>query len=236
MKNRNHSKPGTSESECIGCGTCCEKGGPAFHQEDRPLIEKGQIPSRYLFTIRKGEFAYDNVKESLVPAETDIIKIKGKADTWTCIFFDGENKQCSIYQDRPLECRALKCWDTRELEKMYTRRRLTREDLISKIEGLWDLVKDHQERCDYEKINQLINDLDGPHPDRARRELLTIIQFDAEIRKLVMEKGGLDPDILDFIFGRPLTKTLPNYGITVQQHGKKTILRQTGNRKLSSDV
>ena len=103
MKNRNSPRPGTSGSECIRCGTCCEKGGPAFHQEDRCLIEKGQIPSRYLFTIRKGEFAYDNVKERLVPVESDIIKIKGKEDTWTCIFFDEENKQCSIYHDRPLD-------------------------------------------------------------------------------------------------------------------------------------
>jgi Fe-S-cluster containining protein len=226
VKNHNHPN-GTSESECIRCGTCCEKGGPAFHQEDRRLIEKGRIPSRYLFTIRKGEFAYDNVKACLAPVESDIIKIKGKEDTWTCIFLDEENKQCSIYHNRPLECRALKCWDTRELEKMYTRQRLTREDLISKIEGLWDLVKDHQERCDYEKINKLINDLDGPDPDSARRELLIIIQFDAEIRKLVLEKGGLASEMLDFVFGRSLKETLPNYGVTIRRDGTKTIITRS---------
>ena len=210
-----------SDSNCIRCGICCEKGGPGLHQEDRILVDTGEIPSRCLFTIRKGELAYDNVQGGLMPGDSDIIQIKGKADTWTCVFFDESNKQCSIYDDRPLECRVLKCWDTRELEKMYAGRRLTRDDLISEVEGLWDLIKDHQERCDYEEIRKLINDLNGPSGDGARQKLLEIIQYDAEIRKLVVEQGGLDSEMLDFVFGRTLKQTLPNYGITVRQDGTK---------------
>jgi Fe-S-cluster containining protein len=162
-----------------------------------------------------------------MPVDSDIIKIKGKEDTWTCIFFDEQNKQCSIYNDRPQECRALKCWDTRELEKMYARRRLTREDLIAGIEGLWDLIKDHQERCDYQKIKKLINDLAGPYKDKARKKLLEIIQFDAEIRQLVVDQGGLEPAMLDFVFGRSLKKTLPNYGVKIRQEGKKTVITRS---------
>jgi Fe-S-cluster containining protein len=222
--------------DCIRCGTCCEKGGPGLHQEDRMLIEKGRIPCKDLYTIRKGEFAYDNVKGCLMPVDSDIIKIKGKDDTWICIFFDEQNKECSIYNDRPLECRALKCWDTDELEKMYARYRLTRGDLISEVEGLWDLIKDHHGRCDYEKIKKLIGDLDGPHQDRARKKILEIIQYDAEIRKLVLEKGGLDPTMLEFLFGRPLTQTLPGYGIKVRQEGGKTIVtRQKLTEERSED-
>ena len=213
--------------DCIRCGSCCEKGGPGLHQEDRMLIEKGRIPCKDLYTIRKGELAHDNVKGCLMPVDSDIIKIKGKEDTWTCIFFDEQNKECSIYNDRPVECRALKCWDTGELEKMYAGHRLTREDLVSKVEGLWDLIKDHQARCDYEKIKKLIGDLDSPHQDRARKKILEIIQYDAEIRKLVLEKGGLDPTLLEFLFGRPLTQTLPGYGIKVRQEGAKTIVTRS---------
>ncbi len=188
------------------------------------LIEKGRIPAKCLYTIRRGESAFDNVKECLVPVDSDIIKIKGKEDSWTCIFFEEQNKGCAIYSHRPVECRALKCWDTGELEKIYARHRLTRDDLISEVEGLWDLIKDHQARCDYEKIKKLIGDLDGPHPGRARKELMEIIQYDAEIRKLVLEKGGLDPAMLDFLFGRPLVKTMPGYGIKVRQAGGKTLV------------
>jgi Fe-S-cluster containining protein len=233
--------PGTenSNSDCIRCGTCCEKGGPGFHQEDRALIDTGVIPSRCLFTIRRGELAYDNVRGCLMPVDSDVIKIKGKTDTWTCMFFDEPGKQCKIYDDRPGECRALKCWDTRELEKVYAGRRLTREDLLSKVEGLWDLIQDHQRRCNYEKIIKLIDDLNGSAGKRARKELLETIQFDAEIRKLVVEQGGMDPEMLDFLFGRPLSKTLPNYGIKIQQDGRKTIITRSSRQsfqKAKSDT
>ena len=48
-------------SECVRCGTCCGKGGPAFHHEDKMLIEQGIILSKHLYTIRAGEPVYDNV-------------------------------------------------------------------------------------------------------------------------------------------------------------------------------
>jgi Fe-S-cluster containining protein len=213
-------KPGTSISECTRCGICCQKGGPCFHIEDRMLIDKGVIPSRFLYTIRKGELAHDNVSECLRPVESDIIKIKGKEDSWTCIFFNKMRKACTIYSDRPLECRALKCWDTRELEKIYANTRLTRKDLVSGVKGLWDLIEDHQARCDYEKIRPLIKDLAGSKKKLARRKLLEIVRYDAEIRSLVVSRGGLDVEMLDFLFGRPLSKTLGNYGIKIHQDGK----------------
>ena len=235
VKHRQRLRPKATNAECIRCGTCCEKGGPGFHENDRDLIDSGIIPSRCLFTIRKGEFAYDNVSGSLVPVTSDIIKVKGKDDTWTCIFFDEEAKQCSVYDDRPLECRVLKCWDTSELERMYAKRRLSREDLMADVEGLWDLIKDHQERCDYDKIRDLITKLEFGRNDTAKRELAEIIKFDIEIRNLVVSRGGLDGEMLEFLFGRPLTKTLPNYGITVQQRGEKIILVPKGKRILNSE-
>ncbi len=224
-------QPVVKNAECIRCGTCCEKGGPGFHEDDRDLIDSGIIPSRCLFTIRKGEFAFDNVSGSLEPVTSDIVKIKGKKETWTCIFFDEGGKQCSIYNDRPLECRVLKCWDTRELERIYAKRRLSREDLLSDVDGLWDLINDHQERCDYNRIRDLITDLNIGRGDTPQRELAEIIKYDIEIRKLVVSRGGLDAEILEFLFGRPLTKTLPNYGIKVQQQGEKITLVPKGKRK-----
>ena len=212
---------------CRRCGTCCEKGGPCFHREDRMLIETGGIPSKYLYTIRRGEHAFDNVKGCLVPAASDIIKTKGQGNSWACIFFDTDKKVCSIYDDRPQECRALKCWDTGELEQIYDHNRLSRKDVLSQVRGLWELIEDHQARCDYADIKILIGDIGGPHQERARKKLVEIIQYDAEIRKLVVEKGGLKPEMLDFIFGRPLTETLPGYGIKIRQEGKKTIISRS---------
>ncbi len=218
--------PGATITECIRCGTCCEKGGPCFHREDRTLIEEGKILSKYLYTIRKGELVHDNVKGCLKPMDSDIIKIKGKKDSWTCLFFDEVKKECTIYGDRPLECRALKCWDTRELERIYANTRLTRNDLVSEVRGLWDLIKGHQAHCDYKKIQPLIEDLAGSENNHARQKMLEIVRYDAEIRKLVVARGGLDSEMLDFLFGRPLTKTLGNYGVKVHQIGEKIYLNR----------
>ena len=218
-KNLKSKKPSKAKhvqsiSECRRCGTCCRKGGPSFHHADKALIKDGVIHSKYLYTIRKGEWAYDNVRQCLEPVSSDIIKIKEKNDSWICIFFDESQSACAIYENRPLECRALKCWDTRELEDLYAKKRLTRADLISDIEGLWSLINDHQQRCNYEIIQKLVDAIKtNPGDAKARQKLSAIIQFDSEIRKLVVSNAGLEPEILDFLFGRPLTRTIKKMGL-----------------------
>ena len=164
--------------------------------------------------------AYDNVRQCLQPAGTDIIKIKGKGNSWTCLFFDEAQAACTIYENRPIECRALKCWDTAELEALYAQKRLKREDLLAHIEGLWDLIKDHQQRCDYDSILALVKDIHSGGTDDARQRLAEIIQFDNEIRKLVVSRGGLDAEMLDFLLGRPLNQTIKNFGLRVMHKGK----------------
>ncbi len=202
-------------TECIRCGTCCKKGGPSFHIEDKMLIEKGIILSKYLYTIRDSELSYDNVKESILPAASDIIKIKGQKDSWTCIFFNEKENECTIYDNRPLECRALKCWDTLEIEKIYFKNRLTRKDLISTIEGLWGLVEDHQKQCSYIKLKLFIDALNKDKKDETLKGILDIIEYDARIRELVVQNGGLDPEMTDFLFGRPITETIKMYGFKI---------------------
>ena len=198
-------------TECILCGTCCKKGGPSFHLADKHLIDKGVILSKYLFTIRKGELAYDNVRQELLPLSSELIKLKGKNDSSTCIFFNEGEKKCEIYKNRPVECKALKCWDTREIEKIYSKNRLTRKDLLFDVEGLWELVNDHQSRCSYEKIKKMLQKQDDSNND-IQKEILEIIRYDTQIRHLVVEKGGMDSEILDFLFGRPLTLTIKSFG------------------------
>ena len=150
-----------------------------------------------------------------MPAASDIIKIKSQKDSVTCIFFNEKENECTIYDNRPVECRALKCWDTREIENIYSKNRLTRKDLISTIEGLWDLVEDHQRRCSYEMLKFFIDDLNKDKKDEALKGIFDIIEYDAQIRELVVQKGYLDPEMTDFIFGRPITKTIRMYGFKI---------------------
>jgi hypothetical protein len=114
---------------------------------------------------------------------------------------------------------VLRCWDTREIEKIYSKNRLTRKDLISNVEGLWDLIEDHQKRCSYEKLTLFINSFKKHKNDKALKGILDIIKYDVKIRELVVQKGGLDPEMTDFIFGRPITETIRMYGFKLKKQG-----------------
>ena len=206
---------------CQRCGVCCEKGGPSLHLKDRHLVDSGRIPARRLFTIRRGELARDNVKGTLIPLTAEIIKIKGQSGRWTCQFYDSQTRGCGIYDHRPVECRALNCRDTRRIANIYDTDRLTRQDLLSGVRGLWELVEDHEQHCSYEGLDARIRE-GMSHGPRLKGEaaILEILRFDAHIRQLAVEKGGLDSRMLEFIFGRPLADTIRMFGVKpVKQNG-----------------
>ena len=217
-------------NQCRQCGTCCRKGGPCLHVEDLPLVESGFIPLKQLFTIRQGEPAYDNVAEVIAPAVTDIIKLKGVSDgSSTCCFYDAAARGCSIYAHRPAECRALKCWDSREIEKIYKRQRLTRRHLLSRVEGLRELVQDHQERCDYGYVAELAAQLKLVDPPaKAGETLLELIQYDQSLRQVTCERASLDPQLLPFLFGRPLSFTIQMFQLKVARNAQGLILQPLG--------
>ena len=223
-QNMAKSEPKTKNTKCRRCGTCCKNGGPSFHLEDKMLIEKGMIPLKDIYTIRKGERCYDNIKECFLPASSDILKIKGQKGSKTCLFFNETDKECTIYNHRPMECRILKCWDTGEIQRIYAQNRLTRKDLISSIKGLWEIVEDHQERCSYDTLKILIDLLEKSNRQEALQRILNIIEYDKNIRNLTIQKAGLDPDITDFLFGRPVTETIRIYGIKIEEKKGKYIL------------
>lgn len=188
-----------------------------MHMEDRTLVDEGRIPARCLFTLRQGEMVRENVKGILAPLSTEIIKIKGYAGSWTCQFLDRATRGCGIYDHRPLECRALNCRDTRRIEKIYEATRLTRQDLLSGIDGLWDLIQAHEQRCSYVGLRERVGE--GTSRGRLRREktILEILRFDVHVRRLASEKGRVDRRIMDFVFGRPLADTIHMLGVNLEK-------------------
>jgi len=201
-------KPIHDTQRCLNCGTCCRNGGPSLHWEDRALVEQGFIHTRHLYTIRRGEPARDPIRDGLVSVESDIIKIKGCDGSWTCRFLDEDSNRCRIYERRPLECRELVCWDPARIEQVYDRRRLSRSDLLAGIQGLWELIADHERRCSYERIQVWLKDLAGPGAEKARRRLAEVSAYDAEIRRLMVARGRLEAAMLDFLLGRPVEQVL----------------------------
>ena len=192
-------------TECKRCGTCCIKGGPSFHVEDRVLIEDGFIPAKSLYTVREGEPVRDNMSGRIIYAASDIIKIKGKKNGWTCFYYDKAGKKCAVYECRPLECRLLDCRNTGEIEKIFGKNLLTRKYIIGSVEGLWDLVTEHERRCSYKTIRNLINKNGKTKKGVLSEEVSELVEYDKIIRELVVKKGQLDSELLDFLFGRPLS-------------------------------
>jgi len=222
---------------CKRCGTCCEKGGPGLHHEDRPLVESGSIPAKYLYTIRRGELVRDDIRGRLAPLAEEIVKIKGQDGKWTCMFYDRQTRGCRIYAHRPLECRVLNCRDTGPIEEIYDKGRLTRRDLLATVAGLWELIEDHEQRCSYAQLEAWVRE--GVSPDEVFKQeesIFETLRYDAHVRQLAVEKGGLDAELLAFVFGRPLTETIRMFGIElVRKNGayglvrSKTISRQPFN-------
>jgi len=216
----------TDAAACRRCGTCCKKGGPAFHRRDRVFIDSGKIQLKHLFTIRQGEPVRDNVRGGLLPAATDIIKIKARPGGRTCAFYDEAAAACRVYTYRPAECRVLNCRDTRDIEAIYEKERLTRRDLLEGVSALWELVDDHQRQCAYEELLPLAGALRREKSESDEEALLYRVRYDLHLRDVVTRKGGIDPDMLDFLFGRPLTVTLNGFGIDFRQtDGRLSITR-----------
>ena len=83
-----HGSTPDGATSCIRCGTCCKKGGPALHLEDKEILLAGHIKRESLITIRKGELALSPLSGRPGPVEKELVKIAGKGKGWVCCFFD----------------------------------------------------------------------------------------------------------------------------------------------------
>lgn len=219
---------------CRRCGTCCLKGGPALHLEDQPLVDSGKIPLKHLMTFRQGEPTRDNVTDTIAPAVTDIIRVRGIHENRPdCVFYDRAPKKCTMYDQRPVECEALKCWDTQKIISIYNRRRLTRRHLISQVPGLWELVEDHQDHCDYAYVSEMVDKIRRINPDKeAMSELLEMIRYDQHLREVTQERAKLDPGMLLFLFGRPLSFTIRLFEMKMTKTEKGMVIEPVGGNQV----
>ena len=201
---------------CIRCGECCKKSSPTLHIQDLPLIEQSFIKTSSLFTIRKGELVRDNINDELLSGPHEMIKIRtmnGKRDG--CLFYDEVGKACSIYKERPVQCSALKCWDTTDFMKIFKSTNLKRKDIIR--DGLLlGLIEAHERRCSYLKLEKYVRQIES-EGEKAVEKIIDALKFDFQLRPFISEKAGIDPVEMDFIFGRPLIRTIIMFGLKVDR-------------------
>ncbi|MCL6449619.1 MAG: YkgJ family cysteine cluster protein [Armatimonadetes bacterium] len=198
-----------NRDQCLRCGTCCLKGGPVLHHEDKWLLREGRIGYQNLITIRKGERAYDSINDILKPVERELVKVRGTGKEWSCCFYDRKNSACTIYEHRFLECRLLKCWDPSALAEVAGKNTITREDIINAHDPIREVIAMHEQACPYEEVEKLVA---GLSRERERAESLvrlnTLVRRDLAIRTYAISELGLREEFELFIFGRPLFKVL----------------------------
>ncbi|MBL4902455.1 MAG: YkgJ family cysteine cluster protein [Desulfocapsa sp.] len=219
------------QTSCKQCGVCCTKGGAALHSVDIALLNKGLIPRKDLVTIRKGEFAYNPVTNRVQATKAEIIKLRGTGKEWVCCYYDPKTRGCTIYDNRPMACGVLKCWEPEESLSLVERDLLSRYEIVSQEDTLKNLVTEY--------------DLANPLPDCTEltvkllensEEMIAILEdavnCDLQFRDKVVTRSIQILEEEMFLFGRPLFQLLQPFGLLVMQSGNRLILRNANLVKL----
>ena len=220
---------GKRRDHCIRCGQCCLKASPTLQMEDLLLIQQECIRRKDLFTIRKGELIRDNVNENLMVTQVELIKVKErKGEVKGCIFYDDIRKACTIYEHRPVQCSAFKCWDTEDFDRVYSGPKLTRKEVVQD-EVLLGMLEEHEKRCSYSVLEKHIKQIES-EGEKAVRKILDLLRFDFHLRPFVSEKLGPSSEEMDFLFGRPLSDTITMFGLKVVREPDASFLLTTAKR------
>lgn len=87
--------------QCTGCGDCCT-GAPGFVWVNAAEIEA--LAARLEMPLADFEAKYVRkvgVRKSLVEYENG-----------DCVFFDGKTRKCTVYEQRPRQCKTWPFWDS----------------------------------------------------------------------------------------------------------------------------
>jgi len=215
------------QTSCRQCGICCEKGGAALHSEDIDLLLGGKIPKRDLITIRKGEYAWNPVNDTLEATRTEVIKLRGRDSSWICCYLHPSAKNCTIYDTRPVSCRTLKCWKP-EASLDIAGRDLLSRDSILRMQGdteMRTLVQEFERDFELPDFSALEIDLQV-QPDNLMADLEEAVNRDLAFRTLQVQRSKAMAVEELFFFGRPLFQLLQLFGVVVFQSGNRLCLEK----------
>lgn len=176
-------------------------------------MRAGYIRKGDLYSIRVGEPVRDNIENRLIITDKELVKVREKKEGSGCIYYDGEAKACNIYDHRPAQCAALKCWDSTEFMKVYKKPKADRKAIVYE-EVLLALMDEHAKKCSYGKLDGLVRIIEKKGNEPVER-ILQMLKFDHHARNFTAKKLGIDFGEMDFYFGRPLMETITIFGLKV---------------------
>ena len=212
---------------CVQCGECCRKGSPTLHFEDLELMREGKISWDQLVTLRQGEPVRSPLEQKIFFLLDERIKVREKPGTQECVFLEGSTDRCSIYTDRPLQCRAQACWDDSESKQLAEQAYLTRRDMFGNVELLLDLISKHHERCSFAKLQDAVKRIEQDG-ENAADELVELLAYEDHFRNFFSEQFNIPQENLDLVFGRSFADLVPIFGLRV-------VKEPDGTRRLVPD-
>lgn len=205
---------------CVRCGECCRKGSPVLHIEDIELLRQGKIAWNAIYTLRLGEPVQAPMENRLLFLPDERIKVREKKGTRECIFFDGSKDRCTVYADRPVQCRAQSCWDAAPSVQLAQLPCLKRENIFEGVDLILDLMAEHNRRCSFDKLNDAFTRLRTDNGETIQ-EALELLAYEDHFRHFFGERLNIPEDTLDLVFGRSFTDLAPIFGfeVTVEPDG-----------------
>jgi Fe-S-cluster containining protein len=195
---------------CVRCGECCEKGSPTLLSLDLGLFHRDVLTLKDVYTLRPGEKATTREGEVTTLTE-ERLKVREVPGTRQCWFYLAANQACRIYADRPEQCRRQNCWGEPP-PPTAPEELLQRRHVFAAVPELWDLIQEHQARCDCAEVLRGLAEL-GAGVDTAGDALFEALHFDHYLRQLLIGDWGLTPGATEFLLGRPLSEFLETLGL-----------------------
>ena len=196
---------------CLECGACCANSGPTLYPGDEALFAAGDITYAHLRTLRAGEEVFSHWENRRTVLEHETVTV-APALPGNCPLLDG--KKCSVYDRRPAQCRAQKCWDTRDTDKMMAWPGLARLDLIGEGDPVREIVEQHDRDCSPIRLREL-SDGARSGDEEASRAIVAMVETDGQLRRQILERDLAPEGALPFLLGRPLEMLLSAMGLEI---------------------
>jgi len=195
---------------CIRCGNCCRNAAPTLYPGDEGLLQSGKVTHAHLRTLRAGEEVFDHWQNRNAVLDREIVMISPTLDG-RCPLYDAGQRACTAHELRPAQCRAQKCWDTADADKLRGWSGLKRVDLLDEEDPLRDSITEHDRVCAPARLRELAERL-KEGDEAAAQPIVDMVAEDERIRRQITV--GLAPaDALPFLLGRPLEMLLSPLGL-----------------------
>jgi hypothetical protein len=191
-------------------------GSPTLHLEDLVLLQSGKIPWDQLVTLRKGEPArspFDG-RPFVLPQER--IKVREKEGLRECAFLISQIDRCSIYVDRPLQCRAQACWDPIPARDTAELPFLLRDHIFEGVEVLLEIIAEHEARCGFAVLSGTFEELSRSNGGNVQ-EVLRLLSYEEHFRQFVSDKFKIPARNMELLFGRSFAQMSTLFGFRVAE-------------------